>query len=95
MSAQRTDETSPHLTVPELAARWRTTVQAIYNARHRRNAPPAFRRGGKLLFPLSEVIAFERNRVATDAKAPDDPALRPPEPTRPRTQRKRRRPVNT
>jgi hypothetical protein len=66
---------SPHLTVAELAARWRTTPQAIYNKRHRRKAPRGFRSGKKLLFPISDVEAFEAAERDNDAQS--NPAFDP------------------
>lgn len=65
-----TDE-SPHLTVPQLAARWQTTKKAIYNMRSEGTAPPCFKRGRNLMFPLSAVEAHEasalHNRPLTSA----------------------------
>lgn len=67
MNDTRTDESSPYLTVDQLAKRWHTTPNAIYTARsRRRNYPKGFRRGRKVLFPLSEVEAHERAEQAAD-----------------------------
>lgn len=65
MTELQTDE-SPHLTVAQLAARWQTTKQAIYIARHRGKAPNGFKRGRDVLFPIAEVEAFEASRMAAD-----------------------------
>jgi hypothetical protein len=59
-------ESSPHLTVKQLAKRWQTTPTAIYIARHRGKAPAAFRRGGNVLFPLAQVLAWEAEQMAGD-----------------------------
>lgn len=67
MNDTRTDEPSPYLTVDQLAERWHTTPNAIYTARSRRRKyPKGFRRGKKVLFPLSEVEAHERAEQAAD-----------------------------
>lgn len=88
MTNLQTDETpqSPHLTVAQLAARWHTTPQGIYSARHRGKAPKGFKRGVKLLFPLNEVEQFEEHGMAADrpSNRGADPAHRPAEPRRPR-----------
>lgn len=86
MKIPQTSE-SPHLTVKQLAARWQTTEQAIYMARHRRKAPKGFRRGREVLFPLAEVEAFEAAAVDADPKSSTDPTAQPPEPARPRRRR--------
>ncbi|WP_063735575.1 hypothetical protein [Streptomyces sp. RTd22] len=88
MKIPQTSE-SPHLTVKQLAARWQTTAQAIYMARHRRKAPRGFKRGRELMFPLAEVEAFEAQALDTDPKSAPalDPTLRPSEPARPRRRR--------
>jgi hypothetical protein len=78
MSETRTDEI-PHLTVKQLARRWHTTPQAIYNMRHRRKTPPSFKRGRELLFPLAAVEAHEAAGLAADPKAGEVPEMRPPE----------------
>lgn len=59
-------ETSPHLTVLQLAKRWHTTKQAIYIRRHRGTAPKGFKSGVKVLFPLAEVEQFEARQMAGD-----------------------------
>jgi len=83
-------DNSPHLTVAELATRWKTTTRAIYIARHRGKAPKAFKRGVNVLFPLVEVEAFEAAGMAGDRLSNRGAAVehRPPEPCRPRRSRK-------
>ncbi|GHA28977.1 hypothetical protein GCM10010372_31090 [Streptomyces tauricus] len=66
MTPPAESESSPHLNVAELAARWKTTKTAIYVARHRGKAPHGFKRGRAVLFPLSAVEAFEAERLAGD-----------------------------
>lgn len=74
---------SPHLTVDDLAVRWKTNRKGIYNLRHRRRLPPAIRQGnekrGRLLWPLAAIEAHERESLATDPKRPDAPEMRPAE----------------
>ncbi|MFD5419425.1 DNA-binding protein [Streptomyces sp. NPDC127069] len=75
-----------YLNVRQLAKRWHTTPNAIYTDRSRRRGtyPPSFRRGRLLLFPLSEVIAYEEADQLADSRFnPElDPTLRAPEPRR-------------
>ncbi|MFF3310539.1 helix-turn-helix transcriptional regulator [Streptomyces sp. NPDC002952] len=66
MTPPSESERSPHLTVAQLAARWQTTKSAIYVARHRGKAPNGFKSGKAVLFPLAEVEAWERERMAGD-----------------------------
>lgn len=83
MNDTQTDEASPYLTVTQLAKRWHTTPNAIYTARSRRRKyPKGFRRGRKLLFPLSEVEAHERAEQAADTRFNSDldPVNAPVEP---------------
>ena len=76
-TSPRTDE-SPHLTVDALALRWHTTPNAIYVRRHRRQLPPAIRRGRKLLWPQAAIEEFEAEERANDPQNPaNDPALVP------------------
>lgn len=81
----RTDE-SPHLTIPQLAKRWHTTPQAIYNMRHRGKAPLGFKRGREVLVPLVEVEAYEAAGLAADLAPSHE--QRPPEPKLPPRGRK-------
>lgn len=86
MTSPPSDDT--HLTVAELAERWKTTKRAIYIARHRGRAPKAFKRGenraAPVLFPLAEVIAYEEQRMAEDrpSRRGTTTEHRPPEPLR-------------
>ncbi|MBW8796362.1 MAG: DNA-binding protein [Streptomyces sp.] len=70
MTRDQQAEESTHLTVADLAKRWNTTTRAIYIARHRGKAPKAFKRGesrsAPVLFPLTEVLAFEARLMAED-----------------------------
>lgn len=66
MTPPSESESSPHLTVAQLAARWKTTKSAIYIARHRGKAPKALKPGKTVLFPLSAVEAFEAEQMAGD-----------------------------
>lgn len=77
-------DTSPHLTVRQLAARWHTTPQAIYVARHRGKAPKGFKRGVMVLFPIIQVEEFESNGMANDRPSNRESLAehRPPEPRR-------------
>lgn len=52
-----------HLTVDDLAERWRTTPKAVHNQRHRGELPPAFRVGRRLLWPVEVIEAFELARM--------------------------------
>jgi len=51
------------ITIAELARRWHTTAQGIYAARHRGTGPRAIRVGRRLLFRLSDVLAWEERRA--------------------------------
>lgn len=83
MTSPPSEETAPHLTVPELAARWHTTKSAIYIARHRGKAPAAFKRGKAVLFPLAAVVAFEAEQMVGDKPSHRGQTVehRPPERT--------------
>ncbi|GGU52085.1 DNA-binding protein [Streptomyces lavendofoliae] len=84
MNTTQTDETSPYLTVRQLAKRWHTTENAIYTARSRRRGtyPRGFKRGRLVLFRLAEVEAHEQAEMAADTRFnPDlDPTNAPVEP---------------
>jgi predicted DNA-binding transcriptional regulator AlpA len=84
-----TETQSPHLTVRQLAARWQTTEQAIYNLRNRRKLPRAFKRGRNLLWPVAAIEAHEASQLAADCKSPAQYDMRPPEPVRRRTVKRR------
>lgn len=64
------DESSPYLTLRQLAKRWHTTENAIYTARSRRRGtyPRGFKRGKNVLFLLSEIEAHERADQAADSR---------------------------
>ena len=74
-------ESSPHLTVAELAKRWHTTTTAIYIRRHRGKAPQGFKSGAKVLFPLAVVQEFEAAQMASDSPSRRGSTVehRPPE----------------
>ena len=83
-------EDSPHLTIKQLAERWNTTPQAIRLARHRGRAPKGFKRGkgrtSPVLFPLTEVEAYEAQQMAEDVPSRRGTTVehRPAEPLRAR-----------
>jgi hypothetical protein len=79
-------EDSPHLTVAELAKRWKTTPNGIRIRRHRGRAPTGFKSGIQVLFPLSEVEAWEAKRMAEDKPSHRGTTVehRPAEPLRTR-----------
>ncbi|MEU8537560.1 helix-turn-helix transcriptional regulator [Streptomyces parvulus] len=89
-SPQSESDSSPHLTVKQLASRWHTTPAAIYIARHRGKAPQGFKRGANVLFPLAAVEAFEAEQMASDRPSGRSSSVehRPPEPLRARRRRK-------
>lgn len=68
MSEQPERPPGPYLNTEELADRWRRTPNAIRILRHRRRAPKGYLDGGKLLFPLADVEAFEAARQAVDSR---------------------------
>lgn len=69
-------EVSPYLTVKQLARRFHTTPNAIYTARSRRRRfPRGFKNGKQVLFPISEVEAYERENQQADSRF--NPALDP------------------
>lgn len=52
---------SPYLTAQDLAARWRLSVQTIYNRRNKNRLKLAAKRDGKrVLFLLADVEEYER-----------------------------------
>ena len=52
----------PFLTSEELAERWHTTRDGVLQLRHRSAAPRGHRIGRRVLFRLSDVVAFEAER---------------------------------
>lgn len=81
---------SPHLTVQQLAKRWHTTPNAIYVRRHKGKAPRGFKSGREVLFPLTQVEAWEQAALDADPQSNRDtkPEMRPAEPSRPRGAKK-------
>lgn len=76
MNETPTAEKSPYLTVKQLADRLHMTPNAIYTARSkRRRFPRGFKRGKLVLFPLTEVEAYERASQEADSRF--NPALDP------------------
>jgi excisionase family DNA binding protein len=53
-----------HLTVEELAKRERTTPATVRYWIHKGTAPRSLRPGRRRLFPLSEVIEWEKRQLA-------------------------------
>lgn len=61
-----TCDNSNFLTEQELADRWRLDKDYVSNLRRAGKAPPYFQRGqGKPLYPLDEVIAYEKAHLIT------------------------------
>lgn len=83
---------SPHLTVKQLAERWHKSEQAIYAMRHKGKAPRAFKSGIGVLFPLSEVEQWEADRMIGDRLSNRRTAL-DAMPAQPRRSRRTRRPA--
>jgi hypothetical protein len=52
--------TSPYLTAPEVAERYRTTIAVIRYWRHTGYGPMGVRVGQRVLYPHSEVERFDR-----------------------------------
>jgi predicted DNA-binding transcriptional regulator AlpA len=71
----------------ELAERWDTSVRVIYGMRYRGEGPPALRIGRELRFRLSDVEAWELERL--EAPKSDTPAPLANDATR-RTESRRR-----
>ncbi|MFB7900305.1 DNA-binding protein [Streptomyces xiamenensis] len=61
-------QSSPHLTVGQLAERWQTTPRAIYCLRQRGRTPDAIKAGRILLFPIDRVEAHEAAALREDAE---------------------------
>jgi hypothetical protein len=56
----------PHLSVCELARRWRVAPKTLYNRRvSGENIPRAFKNGGRLAFRLRDVEEHERARLTS------------------------------
>jgi len=54
---------APHLTMIELAARWRCTVFTL-SGKYRSLGLRPFRLGKRLLFPLEQVLEVERRLIS-------------------------------
>ena len=55
-----------HLSVEELAERWRIAPKTLYNRRvSGDNIPMAFENGGRLAFRLEDVERHERDRLTS------------------------------
>lgn len=50
------------LTTEQLAERWHMTPAAVAKARHRGVGPVATKIGKRLLYRMSDVVAFEQKR---------------------------------
>lgn len=57
-----------HLDLSDMAARYRTSNQGIYALRHKGKLPPALRVGGRLLWSLDVVRAWEKERLESADK---------------------------
>lgn len=90
MTSPQGEDDSSHLTVRQLAARWKTSPGAIYIARHRGKAPSSLKLGSRVLFPLAEVLKFEAASMANDRLSARRSSAehRPPEALRARRPRK-------
>lgn len=54
-----------NLTTEELAERLRTSPENVHVMHSRGTGPKSFRRGKRRLYPLPEVEAWEKSRLAT------------------------------
>jgi hypothetical protein len=63
------DQPPTFLTTRDLGDRWRTSAKAIAQLRHRGETPPAVKIGGRLLYRIEDVIAFEQARHEADRAA--------------------------
>ena len=61
MSVIPSDPRPTYLTVAELVERWRDQVTAstLANWRSERKGPPYVKIGGRVLYPLADVVAYE------------------------------------
>ena len=65
MSNTAQNGSSPHLTIPEVAARFRCSrISVVRNWRDRWKLRP-LRVGNRLLFPISQIEEFERRLIET------------------------------
>jgi hypothetical protein len=51
-----------HLDQHDLAARWRMSVRTLERWRSQRQGPPFLKLGGRIVYALSDVEAFEQAR---------------------------------
>lgn len=56
-----------YLTIPELADRCRVEVATVRDWRYKRIGPKVTKLGGRVLFALSDVLAWERSRREAEA----------------------------
>lgn len=66
LTVVRTDHSAHNLTVDELAERERTTPATVRYWVHTGTAPRSFKAGRRRLFPLREVVAWEKARMEAD-----------------------------
>lgn len=69
------DQTDANLTVEELAVREKTSPATVRYWVHTGTAPRSFRAGKRRLFPLPEVIAWEKARMEREDENEDVLAL--------------------
>lgn len=55
-----------HLSQRELAERWRVSPRTLERWRRDRSGPPWLRLGGRVVYRLEDVLAFEADRVEGD-----------------------------
>jgi predicted DNA-binding transcriptional regulator AlpA len=65
------------LTVPEVSALTRIPVGTLYNYRSAGIGPPSFRRGNKLLYRRSSVLAWMAEQEAADTRYAPPGGLEP------------------
>lgn len=58
-----------HLTPTELAARLRLKVSTLANWRHAGSGPRFIKLGRRVVYPLTEVEAWEKARLSPEAKS--------------------------
>jgi predicted site-specific integrase-resolvase len=51
---------SPYLTPKEVAERWRVKPHTLSNWRHAGTGPKYVRVGARVLYPIEEVLAYEK-----------------------------------
>jgi hypothetical protein len=60
------DQVPLFLTTEELAARYRTTPDAIRGLRKLGKAPPGFRVGRRVVYPVADMLTWEREQANAD-----------------------------